>query len=339
VEIEWTAGAWSYGLYGRAFASVAPDETRLLLPPDAYLQSGYTELSMADGRRLGGTETALLARDDAWRFDLVLTFDPVYGAEVVDRVTLDKRLDIPGPIAGAGLSADGRYAASLDCQARLLERYDLVTGDTRTVSLAELPDGCPSVYNGQASSITIVPGGEIALMPWSAPGVLAEVDFGQQKVQLHTLDRPDPAAQTYPPAYGMLAIEPSPSGASVAITAMLAPLRVFALGDLDRPLYEVETAETSAFQDCYCERRTFGPLAWSPDERWLATLDEGRQGVIRRSTDGAILATLPRGVPGAPNAERATSLFAFTPSGTGLVSIAYANDAAEDDVIFYRLSE
>lgn len=337
VELVWTAPLSTYGLDSRAFLSVAPDETRVLLPPDSYLGFGHAELALADGALLTRVKAPLLARDREWSSDLVATSETFYGVTVVDQRTRAPRFVLPGPIAGSGMSADGRYVAALDCGARTLVRHEVATGEAVSVSLEALPEGCHGSSDRHVAPLVLVPGGNMALLGWTQPGTLVVVNFLARTVALRTLPAPGPDVRY--PQPGFLALEPAPSGGRVAMTTLGSPLRVFELHDLDAAPLELPTSAHGAFDNCYCVRQTFSPVAWSADERYIAALDGDGRGIVRRSTDGAVLAELPGASTVGAAAEHGPSLLAFTPSGTGLVAVTYSNGVDGDQVAYYRLSE
>jgi hypothetical protein len=343
VELVWTVPLSNYGLESRAFLSVAPDESRVVVPPDLSSRgAGSIELSLRDGTRLAGTETNLLGRDAGWTRDLVGTANVYYGVDVLDRGAAAPRLELRGPIGGAGISRDGRYVARLDCQSRELVRHDVETGETVSVSLEAFPVGCPSSPDGQVLPVVVVPGGELALLPWTVPGALAVVDFAAKTALLRPLFAAGEEG-VYPRHGTLLALEASPSGRYLAVTAIGSQARVYELQGFEAVL-GVETTSVVAFNDCYCVERWFSPVAWSADERYLAALDAAGSTVIRRRTDGAPVAELPpppegeRG-PGERIAPRGAGLLAFTPSGSGLVTATYENGLSGDRVAYYRLSE
>lgn len=335
-ELVWTAPLSAYGLNARAFLSVDPSEERVLVPPDQSQGTGGIELALLDGMRLARTGTPLLGRDAAWTRDLRLTNEYYYGIDVLDRGALEPRLVLAGPFGGAGISRDGRYVVVLDCNARTLVRHEVETGEALSVSLAELPAGCPSSGDLQVASVVVVPGVDRALLAWSLPGALVSVDFRARTASLHThLD-----SQSEPGGYQgqgtLLSLEPSPSGRRVAVAAFDAPVRVFEVDDLVVPALELGSSSLGAFDDCYCAPRTFAPLAWSPDERTLALLDEEGRVVLRRSADGAHVGELPPTVADEPQARGGAHLLAFTPSGRGIVTVTYGRTSG-GQVAYYRL--
>lgn len=336
--LVWTMPLSTYGLNGRAFLSVDPGETRVLVPPARLLGDGYVELSLLDGASLLEAETPILGRDATWTRDLRSPADYYFGVDVIDRGSAAPRLIFPGPLGGAGLSADGRFVATMDCARRELVRSDVATGDAISVSFAAFPEGCRASVDAQPAPIVLTPGGEVALFSWSMRGALGAVDFRSRTATLHTRFALADAESVYPGDATILAIEPSPSGRRVAVTAVGEPVRVFSLDELDAPVLELASSSLGAFGNCYCVRRTFAPVAWSPDESRLALLDEQGVAVLRRSSDGALLGELPGTPRGDGEESRGAHLLAFTPSGTGVVSVLY-DETVGGRVAFYRLSE
>jgi hypothetical protein len=105
-------------------------------------------------------------------------------------------------------------------------------------------------------------------------------------------------------------------------------------------LPDIQLSVTHAFRNCYCGRRDFAPVVWSPDERYLATADEAGNTVLRHACDGSVVTTLqaPKQASFLDGYAQGPAFIAFTPNGRGLAVLSIS-EVYDGTLSYYELSE
>jgi hypothetical protein len=132
----------------------------------------------------------------------------------------------------------------------------------------------------------------------------------------------------------------SPSERTLATVNGTGILRFWSYPGLVQALPDIQLRVTQAFRNCYCSPRDFAPVAFSPDERYLATADEAGNTVLRRACDGSVIATLqaPKQASFLDGYAQGPAFIAFSPQGRGIavLSISEVYDAT---ISYYELSQ
>jgi hypothetical protein len=306
---------------GRLF-EFSPDGSRLAARAGLHLLE-QAEYSVVDGSVVAAGLPGAEARDDAWRRELraEVSYYPEYTNVVVDRASGERLWARPAHSAGlAALSDDGAYVLSVTCEeSTSIERQDLATGVVTRVALGTGTEACSYA----APLVEITRSGAIALVAHASETVTV-VDFERGTATEHVLYDAPLAGNA------LLALELSPSQTMIAVTALGRPLRVLGFPSFERRLPDLTSGFTSL--DCYCYPSVKSEVAWSPDERLLASQDEAGHVVIRRTCDGNLVAVLDASLP---TESHAVSL-AFAPDGSGIAELAITDGGHR--LAYYSLS-
>jgi hypothetical protein len=319
---------------GHFFLGVSPDGGRVAVAFDLAALGGYQELATADGAPLTTlTGYGPWSRDRAWRREL-------RRAQVVDLATQAVLLDGTSALEMAG---DGRHVFSFGCPDAAtpgVPTGTIVRTDVDTGATVKVGDGLTGScgYTPDVSA-AVTAGGDRALFARGTSGVVTLSDVTSGTLSSWQAHAPPPSASTDPrilyTTSAILSIALAPDDARVATIGADGALRVWSFPDVVQLLPDIPVRWTNAFTSCYCQPRSFAPVAWSPDGALLATPDDGGRAVVRRASDGRILATLPApdltGSWSVPD-DRGPLLLAFAPDGTALAALF-------DHVIaYYRLA-
>jgi WD40 repeat protein len=324
----------SYGMLGANLFGFSPDGQRIVTPPDEYLLSGYGEYASSDGQQLVHQKSALLARDQSWSRELVYDTQSIPGlSDIVDRAsgaTLLAAYAYPAPNA---LSGDGSSLVTVQCTDALeLVRTEIPSGARTSVTSTALNCNTVTMVNASSVPLAVNAAGTLAIFGIDTSGKLWLADFSAGTLEARTVYSSPGTATPRLPANTMVTSALSPSGRSLAVVAVGQPLRVLSYPGLAPLLPDLPVSIGEAFIDCYCSTRSFSPVAWSPDERLLASADEQGNLSIRRACDGAPLASIDAG------ADQVLAYLAFSPDGRALATLRIQNVTLTASVTYYDLT-
>jgi hypothetical protein len=350
-ELLWQDSFPFYGSSDYPFMGFSPDGAELIVP--------ITELGAREGNRTYGAKSgelltppppAILSRDAAWSRQLLsglgvaVTVDSV--AEVTSgRSLLSLETGVGRPLQ-VRLSDDGGYLFRLRCEGGLrIERVRVASGEASSVPLGSGDSLCvgyghPGFILPLAASRT----NDTAVVGAERRG-FALVNFASGTAQFSVAsDSPSMTAErepNQPLPSDALTLELGPTEGTLATIDASGTLRLLSYPALVQSAPDIPTAVTSAFERGYVTSRVLAPLAWSPDERYLATADAAHATVVRRACDGSVVATLPPPTPDSsrPNDDQnwAPAFLAFNRQNLAL-AVLRVNEQFRATVSYYQLS-
>jgi hypothetical protein len=333
------------------YMGISPDGTSLILPiEEAVHSAGNRSYSLPAGELLVQPLPAVLSRDDGWSRELLAQHGlPISVGSLVEmtqgRVLTSFPTEQAWPLQ-ARLSADGQYLFRLRCQDGLrIERVGIDDGEIASIPLGPAESLCVD-YGHASFIIPLAPSHENEKVVVAAERrgfALADFSSGSATFSVPA-DAPsttDERTPNEPLPRDTIALELSPSEHTLAIIDAAGTLRMLSYPEIVQELPDITTAVTSAFTQNYVTRRSFAPIAWSPDERYLATADDAHATVVRRACDGSVAVTLPNP---APNPERpnddpnvAPAFLTFNRQGLAL-AVLRLNKQLQATVSYYALS-
>jgi hypothetical protein len=345
-KLLWEQGVGLYGMDPTPYFAFSGDGSQLITPGDEYGMDGNGTFAVADGTRMPQTSARVLGRDAAWSRELrgADRFTTAGDISVVD-LRLEQTLLSLGPVSRlVSISADGNYVFGVYCQdGDRLERRRLSDNEVTILPLDARVSPCFVANNlgyvdmDAPFAVTRSNDGVVFLVDQGHALVLASLSAGTTSV--HALYEADPSNAT-PRTDMAIELQLSPNERALATVNGAGVLRLWSYPGLVQSLPDIQVSVTRAFRNCYCGPRDFAPVAFSPDERYLATADEAGQTVVRRACDGGIVATLqaPAQASFLDGYAQGPAFIAFNPNGRGLavLSISEVYDAT---VSYYELSE
>ena len=295
-ELAWVTQLETYIWLGPTLLDVAPDSSRVVVGLATYDDIGFTEYALGNGALVASGPALLFARDQAWQREL-------RDGGVFDRRSGERLLALDSVSSRTGLlSADGRHAVGFECSGTAVTAARYAVGVGRSPSRA-----CNR--NPQAAITD------------DAAAVVHTTD--DDRILYRNFDTGDERSMQAPSGFNGMAF--APGARSLAVSSDGA-LRLFTVPDFE-PIGPVHVISTSdAYVNCYCGGGRFAPIAWSPDARWIATLDSERNIAIRRGCDGRVLLSLPRSETISRHRHEFTDNYgavalAFTPDSRGLLAL------------------
>ncbi len=325
LDLSWKVGAGLYGIVDTPLFGFSPDGSRLITPSDQYGMDGGLIYSVADGSQLRTVAAQVLDRDAAWSHELRVTDQNVYPAKsgVVDLATENVVLDLGQSSWLQRFSADGRYLLGLSCQGSArLERRQVPGGQLTAPPLEDLVSPCSDQYYPGNALYAVTASGDAALFSGPQRNQVVVANIATRTATTHVVYDPQPDTVTGPPLDRPVTLALSPSEHTLATVSGGGKLRLWSYPAFAQTLPDIQIGVTQAFHDCYCTPHDFAPVAWSPDERYLATSDESGNTVVRRACDGAIIATVPP-LDLDDHPTQSPGFLAFNPNGTGLAVISF----------------
>jgi hypothetical protein len=331
------------------FMGVSPDGTTLILPIDeGGRTAGNRSYSLPAGELFIQPPPAVLSRDDAWSRELLAQNAlPISVGSLVEmtngRVLTSFSAEQAWP-RQARLSADGQYLFRLRCQDGLrIERVGVNDGEVSSIPLGPAESLCVD-YGHASFIIPLAPSREndkVVVAAERRGFALADFASGSATFSVPA-DAPSTTAERTPNEplpTDAIALELSPSEHTLASIDAAGTLRMLSYPGLVQELPDITTAVTSAFTQNYVTRRSFAPIAWSPDERYLATTDDAHTTVVRRACDGSVALTLPNRGPTAerPATNEAPAFLTFNREGLALAVLS-VNEQLKAIVSYYALS-
>jgi WD40 repeat protein len=170
---------------------------------------------------------------------------------------------------------------------------------------------------------TITESGDAVLIAGFSTGAFFRIDTATgrwTRVEAHAPYAADPWPNiSYSGAIVSLTL--SPSGRRLASVGTDHRLRLWSYPELVALPVDVASTWTNAYTQCYGPV-SYAPVAWSPDDGRIAAPDAEGNVALRRTCDGAILATLPHpsqyfcSDPMTPDIQNlGPSFMAFSPNG------------------------
>lgn len=308
-ELLWQDVFPFYGSSDYPFIGFSPDGAELIVPiPEAPNQQGNRRYAVSSGEQFAQLLPAVLGRDAAWSRQLLsVPGSVVYLGGVAEVASGEPLLSFGTGLALARplqvlLSSDGQYMFRLSCDAGLrVERLRISDGEVSSVALGSGESLCvgyghPSFIvplSASHSNDRVLVGAErrgFALVDFAAGSAVFSVPPDDPSLAAErTPNKPLPS--------DALTLELSPSANTLATIDASGTLRLLSYPELVQSSPDIATAVSPAFLQSYVTARTLAPVAWSPDERYLATADESHATVVRRACDGSVAVTLPLPVP------------------------------------------
>jgi hypothetical protein len=318
---QWSQSFGFYGLPGPGMFLFSGDSRRIAAVGGEYMPE-LLEYRARDGVVLSITSSfdgtiVPLARDRSWNRELRSRHPAL---EVIDTASaqLVRRIDA-GFRTAVTLSADGAYVIAASCVDPHSDvRRWAVDFDELVSVTAPFEEGC-----GTETPLAVMGDGRSALLGSQHVGRLGEVTFSSgaaRSIEAHDAAPAD--AHGWPLRHAIISIGPSPTGRYVATIGTDRRLRRWSYPELIPSADPLPTSWTTAFGRCYCQPKTFAPVAWSPDEAWFAAPDAAGDVMVRRTCDGGLLATIPL-----PAASEQTTSFS-DPGEHGPWFLAFAPDGA-----------
>lgn len=352
-ELRWQDAFYFYGSSDYPFIGFSPDGAELMVPiPESPNKEGNRRYAVGSGEPVAQALPAVLGRDAAWSRQLlsipgsVIYFDGV--AEVASGQAL---LSFGTPLGLARplqvlLSDDGQYLFRLSCEAGLrVERLRIVDSQVSSVALG----GGESLCVGYGHPSFIIPlsathSNDRVLVGAERRGfALADFATGSATFSVPP-DDPSMTAERKPNkplASDVLAVALSPTERTLATMDASGTLRLSSYPELVQSGPDIASAVSPTFADGYVTARTLAPIAWSPDEHYLATADESHGTVVRRACDGSVAVTLPLPLldPARPdeNQNWVPAFLAFNRQGLAL-AVLRVNERFRATVSYYELS-
>lgn len=349
-ELVWQDSFVFYGSSDFPFMGFSPDGAQLIVPiSEAPNQQGNRSYGVANGALLAQPPPAVLSRDAAWSRQLLsLPGALVQVGDVAEVVSGQALLSFKGEPPGAlqvRLSDDGQFLFRVKCQEGLrVERLRISDGEVSSVPL------------GSAESLCVGYGHPAFIVPLAASRSNDRVLVGAERrgialadfasgTAIFTVPPDDASAATRKPNQPLpsdaLTLELAPTERTLATIDASGTLRLSSYPELVQSTPGITTAVSSAFANGYVTRRALAPIAWSPDERYLATADDSHATVVRRACDGSVAITLPPPVLdlARPDDDQhwAPAFLAFNRQGHGL-AVLRVNEKFRGTVSYYSLS-
>lgn len=345
-KLLWEQSLPLYGMDAVPYFAFSGDGSKLITPSDQY-GKGNGLFAVADGARITGTKARVLGRDAAWSRELrgPDLRGPAGEVSVVD-LELEQTLLSLGPVSQlVRLSADGKYVFGVYCHDRdRLERRGISDGEVTVVPLSAELSPCPlDYYTGYVdlSAPFVVSSSNDSAAFLADQGrdlVLASLSAGTTSA--HTLYEAAPPDQ-WPPADMIVGLALAPSQRALSTVNGTGVLRIWSYPGLVQSLPDIQLSVTHAFsRGCYCAPRDFAPVAWSPDERYLATANEAGNTVLRRACSGSVVTTLqaPKQASSFEGYAQGPAFIAWSPNGRGLAVLSISEEY-DGTVSYYELSE
>jgi hypothetical protein len=350
-ELLWQDAFPFYGSSDYPFIGFSPDGEELLVPiPESPNQQGNRRYGVQTGEQFAQPLPAVLGRDPSWSRQLLSIPGSVMFLGSVAEVasgepllSLGTGLERPLQVR---LSDDGQYVFRLSCEAGLrVERVRISDGEVSSVAL------------GDAESLCVGYGHPTFIVPLTASRANDQVLVGAERRGFALAnfasgsaifsvppDEPSVAAErkpNQPLPSDAVTLELSPEERTLATIDASGTLRLVSYPDLVPSSPDITTAVSSAFAHGYVTPRTLAPVAWSPDERYLATADDSHATVVRRACDGSVAVTLPAPIPD-PTRVRddqhwVPAFLAFNRRGLAL-AVLRVNEQFRATVSYYALS-
>lgn len=345
-KLLWEQVVRLYGVDATPYFAFSGDGSKLITPSDQYAHDGNAIFSVADGARIPAAKARVLGRDAAWSRELrgADPFGPSGEVSIVD-MDLEQTLLSLGSVSPLlSLSADGEYVFAVYCQdGDRLERRGIPDGEVTVLPLSAERSPCsidsPAGYAIYSAPFVVSSSNDSVafLADQSHELVLASLSTGTTSA--HTIYEAAPSDE-WPPAHVAVGLALSPSESALATVNGSGVLRVWSYPGLVQSLPDIQLSVTHAFRNCYCAPRDFAPVAFSPDERYLATADDAGNTVLRRACDGSIVATLqaPKQDAFLEAYAQGPAFIAFNPNGLGLAVLSIS-EAYGGTVSYYELSQ
>jgi hypothetical protein len=352
-ELLWQDAFPFYGSSNYPFIGFSPDGAELIVPITEFAtREGNRSYGAESGELLAPPPPAILSRDGAWSRQLLaapgVTVNVGSVAEVTSgRALLSLETGVGWPLQ-VRLSDDGKYLFRLRCEGGLrVERVGIADGEVGSVALGSGDSLCLGNSYGRPGFIlplAVSRANDSAVVGAERRGfALANFDSGTAQFSVAP-DSPSMTAERQPnqplPS-DALTLELGPAERTLATIDASGTLRLLSYPALAQSLPDITTAVTSAFARGYVTPRVLAPIAWSPDERYLATADDAHATVVRRACDGSIVATLPAPAPDVdmPNDDQnwAPAFLAFNRQSLAL-AVLRVNPQFRATVSYYQLS-
>ena len=349
-QLRWQDTFSLYGSVDYPFMGFSPDGAELLVPVEELSRTGNRSYTVADGQLLIQPLPVILGRDAPWSRQLLAEpYTPISLNSVADvangTVLASVAPESSWPLQ-ARLSADGQYLFQVNCADGLqVERLRLEDGDISRVPLGPGSSLCVGYgHPGFILPLAVSRSNDTVVVGAERRGfALADFKSGSATFSLAS----DAAATTaerkanQPVPSDALTLELAPSEHRLATIDASGILRVLEYPELVQALPELMTAVTSAFAQSYVTSRVLAPIAWSPDERYLATADETHATVVRRACDGSVAVALPAPTIAVPQINDdpnwVPAFLAFNRQGLGL-AVVRVNKRFRATVSYYDLS-
>jgi len=335
------------------FFGFSPDGSQLVVPiAESANQQGNRSYGVASGELLAPLLPAVLGRDAGWSRQLLSMLGVAVHFDRIAEVASGQALLSFGPEQArplqVRLSNDGQYLFRLSCEQGLrVERLRLSDSGISSVALGGGESLCVGNDYGHPTFIlplTASRTNDQVLVGAERRG-FALVDFMSGSATF-SVPPDDPATAlerkpNQPLPSDLLTLELGPEERTLAAVDASGKLRLLSYPELVQTSPEITTAVSSAFAEGYVTRRNLAPIAWSADERYLATADDAHATVVRRACDGSVAVTLPAPVPDPTRAfddqHWVPAFLAFNRRNFALAVLS-TNKKLAATVSYYRLS-
>jgi hypothetical protein len=235
------------------------------------------------------------------------------------------------------LSPDGQYV--FGWYGQNLERRRISDGQVTAVPLSVEPSPEDQGYHDDYAPPLVISDFNDRVALATGATTLTIADFSGMTAESYRLFDPV-RANDRPTSQALLTLALAPSEGALASVDGTGTLRLWRYPELVQYGPDIPLGVTRGFENCYCALRLFSPVAWSTDERYLATRDQAGATVFRRACDGHVVATLPPfSLPASDfDAEVGPAFIAFTPNGQGL-AVLHLTDYFDGVIAYYSLSE
>jgi hypothetical protein len=339
----WQRSFELYGIMDQPFLVFSPSGAELLSPADQYAMTGSVVHAVADGAELKRFDYWVLGRDASWSRELRGNDRYTYPEtrSVVDLEHEQVLLSLGERPPLARLSADGQYVFDLACtDSATLERRRVADGQRSVLALDAALGACPGPGYYDSNTAFVVSGSNDSVVFSSQHrNEIVLASFSTGTASAHAVYEAAPV-DGWRPGDMPVAVTFSPSERALATVNGDGKLRVWGYPELRQVLPDIQLGVTQAFRDCYCTPRSFSPVVWSADERWLATTNEAQDTVVLRACDGSIVTTIPTPPVGmvSDGFSQGPALIAFNPRGTGL-AILSVSQGFGGVVSYYAISD
>jgi hypothetical protein len=345
-KLLWEQSVPLYGVDATPYFAFSADGSKLITPSDEYGMDGSATFAVADGAPVMGIKARVLGRDAAWSRELrgAELFTPSADVNVVD-IELEQTLLSLGPVSPQlSLSADGKYVFGVYCHdGDRLERRRISDGEVTAVPLSAELSPCTiddaTGYSDLDAPFVVSSSNDSAAFLTEQARNLVVASLSSGTTRAHVVYEAAPPAES-PRRDMAVGLALSARERALATVNGAGVLRVWSYPAMVQSLPDIQISVTRAFRNCYCTPRDFAPVAFSPDERALATADEAGNTVLRRACDGSVITTLqaPKQASFLNGYAQGPAFIAFNPAGRGLavLSISEVYDAT---VSYYELSE
>lgn len=351
-ELRWQDAFPFSGSSDYPFIGFSPDAAELLVPiPEAPNQQGNRRYGVGSGEQFAQPLPAVLGRDSAWSRQLLsVPGGAIYFGGVAEiasgQALLSLGANLPIPLQ-VRISDDGQYLFRLRCEDGLrVERLRISDGEVSSVALGSAESLCVVGYGHPSFIVPLAASrsNDRVLVGAERRGfALADFATGSAVFSVSS-DDPSVTAERKPNKHlpsDALALELGPTEHSLATIDASGTLRLLSYPELLQSSPDITTAVSSAFANGYVTARSLAPIAWSPDERYLATADESHATVVRRACDGSVAVTLPLPVPDPArpdeNQNWVPAFLAFNRQGLSL-AVLRVNERFRATVSYYELS-